>query len=578
MEKTRDEDVCEIYNEFETDDDIRQVKFESVCVDQHRVNLNIEYAEKIDLISEFSDIVPYYTEDKGMHLTITGADGKKKTFYLPNRVASNLLMKGAKDMSNEEYYQNFITKRKITVDNMLKCIYSQGFEHPSVVQKISLAAIIEGRDTIVQFKSGGGKTLAFLVGSLWNFDYYDSALQYVFLSSAREIAGQIYEWIQKILFPTENSGLPTPKIALCVGKKVDASSFISKDDSDKERVNEMNSFKNAQIIVGTIGRFYDILTTRKTQVAVMDRGVRRIEYIPLISLKYLKTICIDEFDIMVSTDAHMSNNGNMTQEKQIDHVITQFVPPNAQRLFFSATVSNKALDLTYNYLRKEDELASLAKRGYEKPGPFICLLDMDDYTLQGIKQYYVIAYDDNEKLSILQDLLNKIKITQVIIFVNSKGKANALKEYLNPPQTQYRNESHGDRRGRRIDESRISYPTEVFHADLTSKERENIRDKLIRNEIRILISTDVLSRGFDASTITLVINYDMPTKLNTYIHRIGRTGRYGRKGVSITLLLAPTTGRGARHYDETKWIEAINEASEKCPITELPADLSVLQV
>ena len=90
------------------------------------------------------------------------------------------------------------------------------------------------------------------------------------------------------------------------------------------------------------------------------------------------------------------------------------------------------------------------------------------------------------------------------------------------------------------------FPVECIHGELSGDLRKNIMDDFKSGKLRILLSTDLLSRGIDIQQLSLVINYDLPREKETYIHRIGRSGRYGRKGVSINFV----TDRDMDHQNE----------------------------
>merc|ERR1719231_1808586 len=125
--------------------------------------------------------------------------------------------------------------------------------------------------------------------------------------------------------------------------------------------------------------------------------------------------------------------------------------------------------------------------------PIRILVKRDELTLEGIKQFFVAVEREQWKLDTLCDLYDTLTITQAVIFVNTKHKADYL----------------------------------------TEKMREAILAEFRAGESRVLISTDVWARGLDVQQVSLVINYDLPNNRENYIHRIGRSGRFGRKGVAI---------------------------------------------
>ena len=122
--------------------------------------------------------------------------------------------------------------------------------------------------------------------------------------------------------------------------------------------------------------------------------------------------------------------------------------------------------------------------------------------------------DNNWKYDIITDLYDIINISQCIIYINSKNKINEIYQKLNDD----------------------NFPVSFISSERTSEQRKMIMEEFRSGKIRILLSTDLLSRGIDIQQLSLVINYDLPIEKETYIHRIGRSGRYGRKGVAINLI------------------------------------------
>lgn len=280
----------------------------------------------------------------------------------------------------------------------------------------------------------------------------------------------------------------------------------------------------AQIIVCTMGKFYDYLFNREW----------------ITSLKYLKAICIDEFDSIITSRSKPRSSTIMNTEEQA-HAIIKKIPEYAQRVFFSATVSDQAKQVAYNYF---------GKNAIYVGEPLIVSLETEDFTLEGIRQYYVKVGTFLDKKGVLLDLLQQCRISQAIIFANKKETANELKLYL--------------------DEQEISFHSAVCHGDLSAIVRQTIHKELIEGKLRLLISTDLTARGLDIQGINVVINFDMPDVLENYIHRIGRSGRYGRKGVAINLILVNSS------TDEMQKVERINEVSKAGHMVPLPEDLANL--
>jgi superfamily II DNA/RNA helicase len=178
--------------------------------------------------------------------------------------------------------------------------------------------------------------------------------------------------------------------------------------------------------------------------------------------------------------------------------IIRCLPKESQICFFSATIPDDVLQLTSQFMNNPEQI----------------LVKNADLTLEGIKQFYVNVQQNIWKLDVLYDIYNTITITQCIIYINSKNTLMRVYQDL----------------------VNKGYPCTYIHGDLTKEERTQNMNDFKSGSIRIMLSTDLLSRGIDIQQLSLVINYDLPRQKETYIHRIGRSGRYGRKGVSINFI------------------------------------------
>merc|ERR1712185_206009 len=162
-------------------------------------------------------------------------------------------------------------------------------------------------------------------------------------------------------------------------------------------------------------------------------------------------------------------------------------------------------------------------------------------TLEGIQQFYVGLEKEDWKLETLCDLYECLTITQSIIYCNTRRKVDFLEREMT------------DR----------DFTVSVIHADLDQETRSLVMRQFRSGSSRVLISTDLLARGIDVQQVSLVINYDLPHKVENYLHRIGRSGRFGRKGMAINFV----TERDVRSMRE---IERYYETQ----IEELPADVA----
>ena len=213
---------------------------------------------------------------------------------------------------------------------------------------------------------------------------------------------------------------------------------------------------------------------------LINRGIIRSECI--------KMVVIDEADDVLSSSF----------KKQNEKIFTS-VPKTAQICLFSATIPDEMFGLTEKLLNK----------------PLKILVKEEELTLEGIKQYYVyIGSNDRFKFDTMCDLYNRISVGQTMIYCNKRYVVEELSDKFKS----------------------LNFSVSQIHGEMRQKERQSVMKDFRSGNSRILISTDVLSRGIDVQQVSLVINYDVPRDTDTYLHRIGRSGRYGRKGVAINLI------------------------------------------
>ncbi|WWD05702.1 hypothetical protein V865_003783 [Kwoniella europaea PYCC6329] len=138
----------------------------------------------------------------------------------------------------------------------------------------------------------------------------------------------------------------------------------------------------------------------------------------------------------------------------------------------------------------------------------------DELTLEGIKQFFVAVEKEDWKFDTLCDLYDTLTITQAVIFCNTRRKVDWLTEKMRE----------------------ANFTVSSMHGEMVQKERDAIMAEFRGGQSRVLITTDVWARGIDVQQVSLVINYDLPTSRENYLHRIGRSGRFGRKGVAINFV------------------------------------------
>lgn len=203
-----------------------------------------------------------------------------------------------------------------------------------------------------------------------------------------------------------------------------------------------------------------------------------------INSETIKLLVLDEADEILS-------KGFMEQI----YNIFQKIPSTVQVALFSATMPNEVLELTKNFMEN----------------PHKILIKTEELTLEGLKQYYIDIQRENHKFDTLCDLYSTIAITQCIIYCNSKKRVMQLSQRL-------------------MDND---FTVSCMCGDMQQVERNKVMENFRVGDSRILITTDILARGIDVQQVSLVINYDLPHEAETYVHRVGRSGRWGKKGVAV---------------------------------------------
>jgi len=231
---------------------------------------------------------------------------------------------------------------------------------------------------------------------------------------------------------------------------------------------------------------------------------------------HIKMFVLDEADEMLSKGF-----------KDQIYDIFQVLPAKVQVGLFSATMPPEALEITRRFMNN----------------PVRILVKRDELTLEGIKQFYIAVDREEWKLDTLCDLYDTLNITQAVIFCNTRRKVDWLTDKMRARE----------------------FTVSSTHGDVGQKERDIILNEFRTGSSRVLITTDLLARGIDVQQVSLVINYDLPRNLENYIHRIGRSGRFGRKGVAINFV----TGEDVRTLREL-------EAFYNTTIDEMPAHVADL--
>lgn len=337
-------------------------------------------------------------------------------------------------------------------DNLLRGIYTMGFESPSEIQRKAILPILKGRDVIAQAQSGTGKTATFSVSALHTVDLSRQQTQVLVMVPTHELALQITNVMTSL-----STFMDGRRIYTMVG----GTSVM--DDMHELRNNPPH------IVIGCTGRIYDMIRRRA------------------LNTEHIRLCILDEADEMLS-DGFQAQVYN----------IFQSLNSSVQIALFSATMPEAMLHLTQKFMRN----------------PVSIVMKPVELNLEGIKQYFMAIYDDRMKYDALKSLFSRITLAQTIIYANSVIRVNNLFESL------------------RYD----GYSVCAIHSSMTKSERKHIIDEFRNGTYKILISSNLTARGIDIQQVSMVINYDIPRSVETYLHRIGRSGRWGRKGTAINFV------------------------------------------
>jgi len=204
----------------------------------------------------------------------------------------------------------------------------------------------------------------------------------------------------------------------------------------------------------------------------------------IVNTEKIKLIILDEADEMLSSGF-----------KDQMYKIFQFMPNEIQIGLFSATLPSELLELTNTFMKHPTKI----------------LVKNDELTLQGIAQYYINLNGDEQKFICIKDIFSSLAVSQAIIYCNSVNRVNDLAEAM----------------------LEDNFPVKKIHGKMKEGERKKIYKEFKNGGCRVLITSDLFARGIDVQQVSIVINFDIPRNEHTYLHRIGRSGRWGRKGIAI---------------------------------------------
>ncbi|VDN58814.1 unnamed protein product [Dracunculus medinensis] len=283
-----------------------------------------------------------------------------------------------------------------------------------------------------------------------------------------------------VMAPTRELAQQIQKVMVSLGEYLGVKCHASIGGTNV-RDDQRKLESGVHVVIGTPGRVSDMIQRNSLVTAS------------------IKMFVLDEADEMLSRGF----------KDQIYDVFIR-MPNNVQVVLLSATMPNEVLEVTNRFMND----------------PIRILVKKEELTLEGIRQFYIDIKKEEYKFETLTDLYSTVNVTQAVIFCNTRRKVDNLASQLK-------------------DEN---YTVSCMHGEMDQSDRDLIMREFRSGSSRVLITTDLLARGIDVQQVSLVINYDLPSNRENYIHRypipvqcfgifsIGRSGRFGRKGVAINFV------------------------------------------
>ncbi|KAJ6862279.1 hypothetical protein NC652_039194 [Populus alba x Populus x berolinensis] len=357
----------------------------------------------------------------------------------------------------------------------------------SSVQHECIPQAILGMDVICQAKSGMGKTAVFVLSTLQQIEPTSGQVIALVLCHTRELAYQICHEFERF-----STYLPDTKVAVFYGGvNVKTHKDLLKNECP-------------HIVVGTPGRILALARDKD------------------LSLKNVRHFILDECDKMLES---------LDMRRDVQEIF-KMTPHDKQVMMFSATLSKEIRPVCKKFMqdilriqfsiRNSDKWSlwgNCILLGWESQASSlwqpmeIYVDDEAKLTLHGLVQHY-IKLTELEKNRKLNDLLDALDFNQVVIFVKSVSRAAELNKLL----------------------VECNFPSICIHSGMSQEERLMRYKGFKEGHKRILVATDLVGRGIDIERVNIVINYDMPDSADTYLHRVGRAGRFGTKGLAITFV------------------------------------------
>ncbi|HEY8036049.1 MAG TPA: DEAD/DEAH box helicase [Methylobacter sp.] len=361
-------------------------------------------------------------------------------------------------------------------DSILRSLKDAGFHHCTPIQRQALPLSLRGKDIAGQAQTGTGKTAAFLLATF----------QYLINDAEDDVEAEIDDDMddeekpviksKKIKYPRAIILAPTRELAIQIHK-------------DALQLGKHLNLKFALIYGGT--DYQKQLDSIKSNVDIIIGTPGRI-----IDFYRQNAFTLDNVKVTVMDEAdRMFDLGFI---KDIRYLLRRMPPPDQRlNMLFSATLSYKVTELAYEHMNN----------------PVLIKIETEEVTSKAIQQS-AFCPSNEQKIPLLVGILNQHQPQRSIIFVNTKRCAERLDDTLN---------ANG-------------YKTAALSGDVPQDKRQRLLSDFQENKITLLIATDVAARGLHIADVSHVFNYDLPQDVEDYVHRIGRTARFGASGVAISFI------------------------------------------
>ncbi|GFH25665.1 DEAD box RNA helicase CiRH12, partial [Haematococcus lacustris] len=389
--------------------------------------------------------------------------------------AATLLELSPQDVTNTKGndFEDYFLKRQL-----LMGIFEKGFEKPSPIQEESIPIALAGRDVLARAKNGTGKTAAFSIPMLERVD-----------TSKNEIQGKCRLcWSRAKQHDWLSNDAATHMLApLCAAMVLVPTRELALQTA--QVCKELGKYLEVEVMVTTGGTSLkdDIMRLYQTIHIVVATPGRILDLASkgIAKLNKCKVLIMDEADKLLSFEF-----------QPIIEQLINFLPEERQIMLYSATFPVTVKDFKEKFLKK----------------PYIINL-MDELTLKGLSQYYAFV-EEKQKVHCLNTLFSKLRINQSIIFCNSVNRVELLAKKI----------------------TELGYSCFYIHAKMLQSHRNRVFHDFRNGLCRNLVSSDLFTRGIDIQSVNVVINFDFPKNAETYLHRVGRSGRFGHLGLAVNLI------------------------------------------